>query len=80
MSPAIAWCDHTLRPPSSLAPEHPTGRYRLVRHLPNGGREVLAEGIELPPADVADINRAMVRTMYRLWGVVPEAPAKKERP
>jgi hypothetical protein len=44
-------------------------RFKLVRHLPSGGREVLAEGIELPAEEAADINRAMVKTMYRLWAV-----------
>lgn len=41
--------------------------FRLVRHAPTGGIQVIAEPIELPADDVPDINRALVRTLYRLW-------------
>ncbi len=41
-------------------------RFVLVRHRYDGGRDELAS-FELAAEDGADINRGLVRTMYRLW-------------
>ncbi len=45
-------------------------RFRLVRHEA-GAMNVLAE-IEMDPLEASEVNRALVKTLVRLWPVPRE--------
>jgi hypothetical protein len=53
--------------------------FRLVRHLGDGAREVVAEPLQLRPEEVAEVNRALVRTHLRIWPVTALAPLRGGR-
>lgn len=52
--------------------------YRIVRHVGNGGREVLIEGLAMSPEQVADFNRDHVRTMLRCWPITALSPMRRD--
>lgn len=52
--------------------------FRLVRHLGNGMREVLIEGLMLTNDEAGDFNVANVRTMLRIWPITKEAPLRRD--
>jgi hypothetical protein len=52
--------------------------YRIVRHLGNGGREVLIEGLAMSVEQVEGFNREHVRGMFRCWPITEKSPMRRD--
>lgn len=63
---------------SSSEPSSAPSTYRIVRHLGNGNRQVIAEGFEMSPDEVVAFNQAMVRTQLRIWPVTHMSPLRSD--
>ena len=42
--------------------------FKFYKHNLNGGREPISDYFKIDPLEAAEINKALVKTMIRLWG------------